>query len=110
MSNVKLNHMNLKWYNTTNDKNCKRIIDCVNNNNYTSYHTILLRHNSNNKSNNGNAKTLRTNIVATLKLWKKHIFDNNSGYHKYIINNSSIKSFARVKRNNDNKKLYENSN
>ena len=110
MSNVKLNHMNLKWNNTTNDKNCKRIIDCINNNSYTSYHTIPVRHNSDNKSNNGNAKTLIKNIATTSKLWKKHIFDNNSGYHEYIIHNSSIKSFVRVTRNNDNRKFYENSN
>lgn len=99
--------MNLKQNNTINGKNYKWKIDSTDNNNYTSYHTStyeLVRHNSDNKSNNDNAKTLTTNIATPSKWWKKHIFSNNSDYHEYIINNFPIKNFARVVRNNDNSK------
>ena len=74
MSSEELNHMKVKQNNTINGKNYKRKIDSTDNNNYTSYHTStyqLVRHNSDNKSNKGNAETLTTNIATHSKMMEE---------------------------------------
>lgn len=74
MSSEELNHMKVKQNNTINGKNYKRKIDSTDNNNYTSYHAStyqLVRHNNDNKSNNGNAKILITNIETHSKMMEE---------------------------------------